>query len=93
MLVRQCDFGHRAEKKTWLYVVGAHPDDMASFPDHREATHVIAMDKRPGRGVGVNQRLRKGMPGWRPEVSKPEREHTPRPLAEWLVELARRSAK
>jgi hypothetical protein len=84
-------WGHRATKATLLYVVGCVPADIPPFPELRlgEGTHVIAMDKRPGRGVG-GQRLRKGMPGWRPEVSKPEREHTPPALAEWLVELARR---
>lgn len=88
--IRQCDWGHRAEKLTWLYLVGSHPDYLPAFPEPREATHVIAMDKRRGRGADIGQRLRKGMSGWRPEVSKAEREHTPPALAEWLVELARR---
>lgn len=38
-------------------------------------------------------RLKKGMPGWRPECTKAEREHTPPLLAAWLVELARRASK
>lgn len=83
-------WGHRAEKLTMLYIVGCAPRDLPDMPMVLgEATHVIATDKRPGRGVG-GQRLRKGMPGWRPEVSKPEREHTPPALASWLVEVARR---
>jgi hypothetical protein len=88
--IHQHWWGHRAEKATFLYVVGISPQDLPEFPMRLdEPTHVIAMDKRPGRGI-AGERLRKGMPGWRPEVSKPEREHTPLPLATWLVELARR---
>lgn len=85
-------WGHRAEKLTLLYIVGCAPGDVPDVPMTLSyATHVIAMDKRPGRGV-AGERLRKGMPGWRPEVSKPEREHTPPELAAWLVALARRCA-
>lgn len=69
-------WGHRAEKLTLLYIVGCRPQDLPEIPMVLgEATHVIAMDKSARRGGGT--RLRKGMPGWRPEVSKAEREHTP----------------
>jgi hypothetical protein len=82
-------WGHRAEKFTWLYIVGCRPDEIPPIPLHLgDATHVIAQS-RVRRKDG--SRLRKGMPGWRPEVSKAEREHTPTPLADWLVELARRT--
>lgn len=81
-------WGHRAEKLTMLYIVGCAPCDVPAMPMVLGGgTHVIAMNKGPGRGVG-GQRLRKGMPGWRPEVSKAEREHTPPDLARWLVDLA-----
>lgn len=30
--VRQCDWGHKAEKLTWLYVVGCHPDNLPPMP-------------------------------------------------------------
>lgn len=91
MGLQQWQFGHRAEKGTWLYIVGCEPKDTPDLPPLKlgEASHVIAMDKRPGRGL-AGERLRKGMPGWRPEVSKPEREHTPPEFRQWLVELARR---
>lgn len=87
--ISQSWWGHRAEKKTLLYIVGCEPHDVPPMPlKLGEATHVIAMCKAPGRGTG-GQRLRKGMPGWRPEVSKAEREHTPPDLALWLVALAK----
>lgn len=91
MGVQQWQFGHRAQKDTWLYIVGCEPKDTPDLPPLKlgEASHVIAMCKQPGRGTDGG-RLRKGMPGWRPEVSKAEREKTPREFAEWLVELARR---
>lgn len=81
-------WGHRAEKLTLLYIVGCDMRDAPPAPiTLAQATHVIAMDKRAGKGTN-GERLRKGMPGWRPEVSKPEREHTPPALAHWLLDLA-----
>lgn len=76
MAIDQFHFGHRAEKATWLYIVGVHPDDLPEIP-HREGrpTHCI----RPTKSY---PRL--------PSVTKAEREHTPPALAEWLVEVARR---
>lgn len=74
-------WGHRAEKATWLYIVGCSPRDVPRMPfDMARPPCVIA--QRTGK--------RKGMPGWRPEVTLAEREHTPPLLATWLVELAQR---
>lgn len=75
MAVRQCDFGHKAEKLTWLYVVGVHPDDLPVMPSHKEPTHVVRGD--------ADAIL--------PSVTKAEREHTPPEFAAWLVDLARRT--
>ena len=81
-------WGHRAEKMTWLYIVGVGPRDMPVIPLHLgHATHVITQSGHRKDG----SRRRKGMPGWRPKVGLAEREHTPRALAEWLVEVARRA--
>jgi hypothetical protein len=81
-------FGHRAEKATWLYIVGCEPRNIPDLPlVLGDATHVIAQS-RMRRVDGT--RLRKGQSGWRPEVTKAEREHTPAALARWLVELAGR---
>ncbi|MEO0486347.1 MAG: hypothetical protein AAF092_10595 [Pseudomonadota bacterium] len=32
LLLNQCDFGHRAQKPTWLYVVGIDPADIPAAP-------------------------------------------------------------
>lgn len=74
--VRQCDWGHRAEKLTWLYVVGVEPDSLPAFPAAGVPTGVI----KPQRGV----------PRRLPIVTKREREATPPAFASWLVDLARR---
>jgi len=79
-------WGHRAEKLTRLYIVGCRPRDIPAMPMALgEASHVIAQH----RTLPDGSRLVKGMQGWRPEVSKAEREHTPPELARWLVDLAR----
>lgn len=80
-------WGYRAEKLTWLYVVGCEPDDIPSMPlDLRDPPRVVAQLK----GRNGNPRPRKGDQGWRPEVTRTERERTPLALCEWLAELARR---
>ncbi len=74
--INQHSFGHRAEKKTWLYICGCDPEDIPDLPIILgRATHCI----RPTKG---HPRL--------PSVTKAERERTPIALAEWLVALARR---
>lgn len=82
-------WGHRAEKKTLLYIVGCTAGGMPDMPALAlgSGTHVIAQDTRAGNG---GRRLGPGDLGWRPFVTHAEREHTPPALAEWLVELARR---
>lgn len=77
--IRQCDWGHKAEKRTWLYIVGVHPDDLPPLPPSSEPVAVI----KPQRGIPRDGRK---------IVTKAEREHTPPALAQWLVELARRAA-
>lgn len=80
--VPQFWWGHRAEKWTWLYICGLRPAFVPGVPFRLgDAPCVIAQSRR-------RQDLR-----WRPEVSKAEREHTPRDFAVWLIELARMSKK
>lgn len=72
--INQHQFGHRAEKKTWLYIVGCNPKEVPDIPlVLGKATHCI----RPTKGY---PRL--------PSVTKAEREHTPIELAKWLLKLA-----
>lgn len=75
--IRQCDWGHKAEKRTWLYIVGCHPDRLPAIPPRGEPSGVV----KPQRGIPRDHRK---------IITKAEREHTPPALAEWLVELARR---
>lgn len=70
-------FGHKAEKWTRIYFCGITHDQLPPVPFKiGEASHCIAQSRK-------NQRLRA-----RPEVTKPEREHTPRGLAIWLLQTA-----
>jgi hypothetical protein len=86
----QNSFGHRAEKPTLLYIVGCEPADLPPLPlVLGEASHIIGSSGRRRDG----SRLHKGDAGWRPEVSKAEREHTPPALAAWLVAVANRCRK
>ncbi len=72
-------FGHRAEKRTRLYIVGRDPRDFPLMPlVLQEPTHVVS----PWAG------LRSGMKGYRPQLRKAEREATPPAFARWLVDLA-----
>lgn len=71
--VTQHWWGHRADKATWLYIVGCLPRQLPDIPLRLdEPTHVV-QSRRPGR----------------PSITKAEREHTPLLLAEWLVQVAR----
>ena len=72
--IAQYWFGHRAEKRTWLYIHGCEPAALPTLPFRLgEATHVVQSSKRLG---------------YRPHISKAEREHTPLALACWLVHVA-----
>lgn len=72
-------WGHRAEKSTWFYIVGCGAPDLPDIPlILGDATHVVQSRKRQD---------------YRPHITKAEREQTPPQLAEWLVELARRTEK
>jgi hypothetical protein len=74
--VEQFHFGHRAEKATWLYIVGVGPDEVPPIP------------KRDGRPTHCIRPSKKGPR--LPSVPKPEREKTPADFATWLCMLASR---
>jgi hypothetical protein len=75
--IHQHEFGHRAEKATFLYIVGCEPANLPEMPLRLdEPTHCIRPTKSYPR---------------KPSVTKAEREHTPAALAAWLCEVARRA--
>lgn len=81
LIVDQNWFGHRARKRTKLYIVGVEPTEIPAVPMRLgEATHTVGLWS--GRDKA----------NCRPTITKPEFEHTPPDLARWLVELARRTS-
>lgn len=74
-------WGHRANKMTWLYIVGTQRSDI---PPHLirydPGTHCIkAHNQTTSRNAGKRR------------LPTSEREHTPVAFAEWLLQIARRS--
>jgi hypothetical protein len=79
--VSQSWFGHRAEKRTWLYIVGVGPGSIPDFPLRLgEAERVCGLWSGRDRS------------NCRKEIGPAEREHTPPAFAQWLIELAGRCA-
>ncbi|WP_205710725.1 hypothetical protein [Hydrogenophaga crocea] len=86
--IHQWWWGHRAQKRTWLYIVGIEPQDIPAIPLRLGKSDCrIRLDKRRPDGTHI----RKGDPDYQPLLGDAEREHTPPDLAYWLVELARRT--
>ena len=85
--ILQQSFGHRAAKKTLLYIVGCKPSSIPALPlILGDAPCIVGTSCRRDDGT----KIRRGDPRFRMEVTKKEREHTPKDLAIWLCELARR---
>jgi hypothetical protein len=79
--VQQCDWGHVARKRTWLYLVGVRY--VGELPPPREPTHWASGTHTPGqRGTTP--------PGIK-VCSARQRRRSPRAFAEWLVSLARQA--
>lgn len=73
--IDQLCFGHKAQKRTVLYICGIEARELPAIPyTMSEATHVVRSEKKDRR----------------PLITKAEREHTPERLALWLIETARR---
>jgi len=83
--VEQFWWGHRAQKKTWLYIVGAGTAEIPAIPIRLGNPEcVIRFDMRRSDGT----RIRKGDSDYRSRLGPAEREHTPPAFAKWLLELA-----
>lgn len=81
LIVDQHWFGHRARKRTRLYIVGCEPAGLPTMPMVLgEATHTVGLWSGRDKATA------------RPSISKPEFESTPPEFAAWLVELARRTS-
>jgi hypothetical protein len=76
--VPQYWFGHRAEKMTWLYLVGIAPNDLPLILFQLgEAEYVVRNSARTRKKV----------------LGKTERQLTPAPFAVWLVDIAQKISK
>lgn len=87
--VCQCDWGHVARKKTWLYLVRV-PSSALQWPPHREPTHWISggrtLSRKGGRaGGGI-------VPPGIKVCSEQQRRRTPVDFARYLISLALASA-
>lgn len=90
LVIDQDWFGHRAEKRTRLYICGCRPSELPPYPLRLEdPPRVISPSNIRKRDE--QWRRSRGFPAYRSEVTKAEREHTPADLAKWLVELARKT--
>lgn len=77
LVVDQNWFGHRAQKRTRLYICGLKPSELPPMPLRLgEATHTV--------GLWSGRDKKK----CRPSISKKEFEETPFEFAKWLVQLA-----
>ena len=79
LTVDQQWFGHRAQKRTRLYICGIDPNEIPTMPIVLgNATHTVGL----WSGRDKNN--------CRPSIAKREYESTPPEFAEWLVDLASR---
>lgn len=81
--VHQCDWGHPARKRTWLYIVGLE-DELPKRPPPREPTHWASGSRNAPRGA---------VPPGIKVCSGPQRRRTPPAFAAWLVSVALRCVR
>ena len=74
--VNQHWFGHRAAKKTYLYIVGCPLSVLPALP-----LNFNAIECTVSSSVNIKSRSKK-------EITKKEREQTPPAFAEWLINVA-----
>jgi hypothetical protein len=88
--VFQRDWGHRADKPTWLYVVGCALGDMPSMPPSTPSPSRWTPKLRTLRTLTDLHRHKSGTRGELERMSKTQRHLTPPAFAAWLVALASR---
>jgi len=81
MAVDQFWFGHRARKRTFLYICGIEPSELPPLP--------LALGDAPMTIASSRRRASDGS-RYRKEVPDAEREATPPAFALWLLDLASR---
>lgn len=82
IIVNQHWWGHRAEKKTILYILGIEPGDLPEIP--------FVMGEAPCVVTGAGRRKNGTRYNRRPQIKKWEREATPEAFAYWLYEIAKK---
>lgn len=75
--VEQCDWGHPARKRTWLYIVSSYP--VPPRPEPREPTHWASGSRTAKNGP---------VPPGIKVCSAEQRRRTPEAFARWLIALA-----
>lgn len=88
MLVHQRDWGHRADKPTWLYIVGVSPGDVPALPKPQPPREAWVDAKRRLVDELASPGRKRGTRGIVERMSKNQRHLTPPAFAQWLVVLA-----
>lgn len=86
--VFQRDWGHRADKPTWLYIVGCRHRDIPAMPPRQPPRESWMPSRRRLVEDLANPNRARGTRGIVERMSKTQRHLTPMAFALWLVELA-----
>lgn len=87
VVVDQFWFGHRAQKRTALYVCGIEPNELPVIPLVLGDAPRVMTNHRLAGGV----RPKPGHPRFRSEVTRSERHLSPTAFAHWLCQIAQRA--
>jgi hypothetical protein len=86
--VDQCEWGHVARKRTWLYLVGVPHSALEAPPfPGREPTHYASGGRTKSSRTGG------AVPAGKKVCSETQRSRTPPLFAEYLIRLAQAAAK